>query len=138
MFVTSLALSVRFFSAFPFSFTFSLLCICSLCSLHFLTSCSDHFSSITFEIKIKFSHLLFYTLTLALLHATCRAPTRLQFQPTTQVPSPPLTRFPFSACPVGGWVTESACRFIYNAGRYWFSRHICRWVGKWRRFQKWW
>ena len=24
---------------------------------------------------------------------------------------------------VGRWVTESACRFIYNAGRYWFIRH---------------
>ena len=33
-----------------------------------------------------------------------------------------LTRFPFSACLVGGWVTESACRFIYTAGRWCLSK----------------
>ena len=45
-----------------------------------------------------------------------------------------LTRFPFSACPVGGWVTESACRFIYNAGRYCFIRHYWRLVDRWCTF----
>ena len=29
-----------------------------------------------------------------------------------------LTRFPFFACPVGGWVTESAWTFMSRAGRY--------------------
>ena len=35
-------------------------------------------------------------------------------------------------CLPGGWVTESACRFIYNAERYWFIRHY------WRRVCQWW
>ena len=83
LFIISLLLSVRFFSTFPFFFTFTVFYI----HMYFSPWYSNRFSQCyyigVFEIKIKFNYLLFW------------------FYYTFPYVSTTLTRFPFSACPVG-------------------------------------
>ena len=86
LFVISLLLSVSILFYILFFFTFTVLYIPMYFSPWFSNRFSQCYYIGAFEIKIKFNYLLFW------------------FYYTFPYVSTTLTRFPFSACPVGGWV----------------------------------